>query len=314
MFIHTAYEFLYRRREQGASPHTLRAYACDLNALKAFLETALPEECRPGNIRHDETYSERSRVYDDLLDFSFIDRVVLEAFMDQLREKGASESTIVRRFSALRSFFEFACLNGRIPENPVDGLDVPKYARGDPSCITFNQVQNLLNLPNRSNYLGFRDRTILELLCASALKVGEIVALNREDFHPESSSLSLPEEGSVERLIPISQDATRWVKAYLDHAERHKNSGYNLSEVDPVAVFLNRDGTRLSSRHVDRMFRHYLLESDLPSGTTPHTIRHTVAAQWIVGDMPPERAQQLLGLIDKPKTARYLKHLAGLEI
>lgn len=284
---------------QNASVHTLRNYAIDLTALKTFLEN---NDTSP-KIRHDEPYEKRNIGDDSNLSISEINRRTIRSFL--AHHSVISKRTQVRRISTLRSFFKYLMNQNIIKFNPMEDIDSPKIDKKLPVSLSYEQVQNLLDQPNIESYLGLRDRTMMELLYSSGLRVSELVALNKEDFDFDNYSVLLKGKGKKERKIPITKNAANWINKYVTHSVRYQNSNEHLKESDPKALFLNKWGNRLTTRSVDRKFYKYLLSSGLPSDVTPHTIRHTIATHWLENGMDLKTIQVLLGHSSLSTTSIY---------
>lgn len=304
--IKAAYQFLeYLRSIKNASEHTIRNYAIDLNALKSFLERDFPPEKRPEKIRFDRDYSERDAQNDHLLSLAEIDRKVLRLFLASLVEKKTQKRTVVRRLSSLRTFFKFCVRQKLLESSPAEEVESPKLEKRIPLSLSYDQIQRLFDQPDTNCYLGFRDRCIMELFYSSGLRVSELVALNRSDFDPESLLVRLKGKGKKERVIPITKNAADWITSYLKHPERQKDMDGHLAQADPNAIFLNRIGTRLTTRSVDRKFDKYLTASGLAGKVTPHTIRHTIATHWLENGMDLKTIQLLLGHTSLATTTIY---------
>jgi integrase/recombinase XerC len=307
--IKAAYHFLeYLRAVKNASEHTIRNYAIDLNALKHFLEqqvVQIPPENFPEKINFEQTYEERNTENDNLLILSKIDKKLLRRFLAHLIENQTHKRTVVRRLSSLRTFFKFCVRHNFLPKNPAEGLESPRLEKRIPVSLSYAQVQHLFDQPDTGDYLGFRDRCIMELFYSSGLRVSELVGLNRMDFDPKTLLIKLRGKGKKERIVPITKNAADWIVAYLDHPERHKDTDGHLAEVDPHAIFLNRLGTRLTTRSVDRKFDKYLTASGLAGKVTPHTIRHTIATHWLENGMDLKTIQMLLGHTSLATTTIY---------
>lgn len=302
--IKAAYQFLdYLRTIKNASEHTIRNYAIDLNALKSFLEKDL--KTKPEKIRYGSSYEAREGEHDKELSLMQIDRKVLRLFLADLVEKQTQKRTIVRRLSSLRTFFKFCVRQKLLEQSPAEELESPRLDKRIPLSLTYDQIQRLFDQPDTSCYLGFRDRTIMELFYSSGLRVSELVALNRADFDPEALLIRLKGKGKKERVIPITKNATDWISAYLAHPERHRDLDGHLAETDSKAIFLNRLGTRITTRSVDRKFDKYLTASGLAANITPHTIRHTIATHWLENGMDLKTIQLLLGHTSLATTTIY---------
>ncbi len=263
MLQETIARFLeYLRVVKNASEHTVRNYRLDL-------------------------YDFQGHVGDRLTALARIDRPLLRDYLARLAARDASKRTILRRLSCLRSFFKYASREKLIEHNPMEGIDRFKPDKRIPACLSYEQVERFFSQPDTETYLGFRDRCIMELFYSSGLRVSELVGLNLSDFDAGNHRLRVRGKGKKERVVPITHNAARWIQGYLNHEER-------LS-VDFQALFLNKWGTRLTSRSVDRKFDQYLKASGLAGKITPHTIRHTIATHWLEKGMDLKTIQVLLG-------------------
>lgn len=275
-FNHAKQLFLeYLKAIKNASVHTIRNYGIDLSNFQEFLTAELKES---------------SEVYlDD------INRKTIRNFLAHLTHSKQHKRTIVRRLSTLRSFFKYTFEHQLSSTNPTETLDTPKIDKKIPSPLSYDQVKVLFDTPDIKSYLGFRDRTILELFYSSGLRISELAALNRQDVNFQDLLIKLKGKGKKERVVPITPNAASWISVYLDHPERHRDIDGHLAEKDHQAIFLNRLGTRLSSRSIDRQFEIYFKQSGLAGKATPHTLRHTIATHWLENGMDLKTIQLLLG-------------------
>lgn len=316
MYVKAAYQFLEQLRVvKNASEHTIRNYCIDLNSLKIFLEKEWLKDAEelPEKIDYRGNFLDREGLLDGALDLKKINRRVLRGFLAWLGNSGTQQRSIVRRISSLRSFFKFCMSKGYLESNPIEEIDSPKLDKKIPFFLGYDQVLRLFEQPDTETLLGFRDRTIMELFYSSGLRVSELVGLSRSDFDPEEQRVKLMGKGRKERIVPITKNASDWIAAYLDHPERHRDMDGHLAEVDPDAIFLNRLGTRLSTRSVDRKFDKYLKESGLAGKVTPHTIRHTIATHWLENGMDLKTIQVLLGHSSLSTTTIYTQVSPGLK-
>lgn len=259
----------YLDMAKGVSEHTLRGYRLDLNSFLAFAQVPLEA----------------------------VNKRLIRRYLADLHEKKASTRTILRRLSALRSFYKFAIRDKLVSENPLEEIDGPKKEKRLPVSIAYDQVQHLFNQPDTTNCLGFRDRAMMELFYSSGLRLSEVTGLNRVDFDARNLLLNIFGKGKKQRQTPITQTAADWILRYLNHPERE--------EKDTRAIFLNRWGTRLTPRSVDRNFAAYLKASGLSERVTPHTIRHTIATHWLEKGMDLKTIQMLLGHTSLATTTIY---------
>ena len=291
-YIGLSYRFLEQLRViKNSSPHTLRNYAIDLNAFKIYLEKEFLADVKsvdlPPKIEANQAYSSRIHENDSLFKLEWVDRKVIRGFLEWLYLNEKSKRTGARRLSTLKSLFKFARLQGIMSVDPTEELEHPKLEKKLPASLNYPQVTHFFNQPDLTEALEFRDRVIMELFYSSGLRISELVALNIKDVNLSNCTIKLRGKGKKERVIPITPNAARWIKEYLSLPERQS--------IESEALFLNKHGSRLSSRSVDRKFNLYLKKSGLAAHITPHTIRHTIATHWLENGMDLKTIQALLG-------------------
>ena len=318
VYISACYRFLkHLKVTKNASEHTVRNYAIDLNSLKSFLETEWLSTLRtdelPDKIHYDNSFEERWTGKDDLLPLQKVDRKNIRNFLAYLNEKKSNKRTIVRRLSSLRTFFKWAFVEKLIFINPTEDVESPKIEKKLPVSLSYDQIQRLFSQPDTSSFLGFRDRAIMELFYSSGLRVSELVSLDRPDFDRQNLLLKIRGKGKKERIVPITKNAAEWITSYLEHPERHLELDGHLPEVDSQAIFLNKLGTRLTVRSVDRNFDKYLTASGLAGKVTPHTIRHTIATHWLEKGMDLKTIQTILGHTSLSTTTIYTQVNTSLK-
>lgn len=267
----------YLRVVKNGSEHTIRNYDLDLRRFEE--EVALP--------------------------LHQIDKYAIRGYLTSLYRKNASKRTVLRRISSLRSFFKFLKRENWIDENPMEEIDAPKLEKRIPLSLTVEEVERLFSQPDLEDYLGLRDRVIMELFYSSGLRVSELVALNREDLDLQSLHVRVRGKGKKERVLPVTKSAGVWVEVYLTHNERETGGTHHKPQIDQNAVFLNKWGTRLTARSVDRKFKEYLLKSGLAAHITPHTVRHTIATHLLEKGMDLKTIQTLLGHSSLATTTIY---------
>jgi integrase/recombinase XerC len=285
----------YYKTIKGASLHTLRNYCIDLNAFKEFLEAEvylIEVEKRSPKIALSDLNKDISS---GLLDMRTVDKKTIRNYLAKMHLEKVSRATLLRKLSSLRSLFKFLTKEKVIVSNPMDFIDSPKADKMLPVVLTYDQVELFMNQPDIKDYLGVRDRCILELFYSSGLRLSELAGLNREDLDLNRLWMKVRGKGKKERLIPMTEQAAKWLKLYLKHIERHVDTITHLAEVDTHAIFLNKWGTRLTVRSIDRMFQQYFKASGFAQEVTPHTLRHTIATHWLEKGMDLKTIQVLLG-------------------
>ncbi|NDD57975.1 MAG: tyrosine recombinase XerC [Chlamydiae bacterium] len=278
----------YLKAMKNASEHTIRNYSSDLERFQDFFF------CRQNQLL------EKSN-----LQIQQVDKKLIRAYLADLKDRGSAKRSVVRRLSSLRSFFAYLVKEKQIPTNPLDEVESPKIDKTIPVSLDYSQVERLFALPDLSSYLGLRDRCIMELFYSSGLRVSELVGLNRQDLDERNFCLRILGKGKKQRVVPITRNACEWLLKYLRHEERYLDLEGHRSEKDSQAIFLNKWGTRLTVRSVDRKFDEYLKISGLAGKITPHTIRHTIATHWLEKGMDLKTIQVLLGHSSLATTTIY---------
>ena len=223
-----------------------------------------------------------------------VDKKMIRTYLIHLQQKGVSKRTILRHLSSIRSFFSYLLKEKKIEENPAIGIRSPKLDKPIPRILSYKEVELFFNQPRLDTLSGVRDRSIMELFYSSALRISELVSLDRSDFNIKERCLTVKGKGKKERLVPTTSTATQWIEQYLSDFRRYQR-GQPYAEKDHEAIFLNKWGHRLTTRSIDRLFKRYLRQSGLVGKITPHTIRHTIATHWLENGMDLKTIQALLG-------------------
>lgn len=227
-----------------------------------------------------------------------VDEHTLFLYLVHLRRKELKNTSIARAVSSLRGFFDFLLREGRITANPAALLDSPKLLRKLPDVLSQEEVLALLARPLTQERLGFRDRTMLELLYACGLRVSELTGLELADFDPQAGLLHILGKGSKERLVPMHESAISLLLDYLRHWRP-------LFGPKCDAVFLNRSGRGLTRQGIWKLIRRYAQEAGITRAVSPHTLRHSFATHLLEGGADLRTVQILLGHSDIMATEIY---------
>lgn len=237
----------------------------------------------------------------DYLSFSKgrFDEERLHEFISFMYKKKLSKKSVSRRLSALRSFSKYLLRKGVIKKNPLLEIKTPKISKNLPSFLGEDQVLQFFSAPNLKTYVGVRDRAIMELLYATGIRVSELAALNKQDVDRDNFWIKVTGKGNKERIIPLTTIALHWIDKNLHHAKRR--------EKEKEAVFLNRWGSRLTTRSIDRLFVAYKKRANIAIKLTPHTLRHTIATHFLENGMDLKTIQEILGHSNLATTTLYTK-------
>jgi integrase/recombinase XerC len=272
--------------ERNASPHTLRNYESDL--IQFYDYVAPPDEKgkrRSVNVRD-------------------IDHLTIREYMARLYELKKKKSSIHRKVASLRTFFRFLCREGVMEMNPAKLVATPRVERTLPNHLSIEQMVRFIETPDTETLLGKRDRSMLELLYASGLRVSELVGLNITDVDFTNLTVRVKGKGRKERIVPFGQHALRALQDYL--AVR----GELLIEADedkrdPAALFFNYQGTRINPRSVGRMVDKYVKMCADVHHISPHSLRHSFATHLLDAGADLRAVQEMLGHARLSTTQKY---------
>lgn len=272
--------------ERNASPHTLRNYESDL--IQFYDYVAPPDEKgkrRSVNVRD-------------------IDHLTIREYMARLYELKKKKSSIHRKVASLRTFFRFLCREGVMEMNPAKLVATPRVERTLPNHLSIEQMVRFIETPDTETLLGKRDRSMLELLYASGLRVSELVGLNITDVDFTNLTVRVKGKGRKERIVPFGQHALRALQDYL--AVR----GELLIEADedkrdPAALFFNYQGTRINPRSVGRMVDKYVKMCADVHHISPHSLRHSFATHLLDAGADLRAIQEMLGHARLSTTQKY---------
>ena len=266
----------YLSFERGLSDRTLSAYQRDLEKLLVFLEGKGRNE--PADV-----------IPQDLRDFVF-----------HLKDSGLAPSSIRRTLSSLRGYFAFLLEEGVLEVDPSERLESPRAWRKLPDVLSVEEVEKILEAPNPDHPLYWRDRSILEALYATGMRVSELVELKISNLDLEEGLCTLFGKGSKERLVPLGRPARRALERYLRDVRVLLDSGKGEGR-----VFLNHRGRPLSRAAIWDLVKKYASRGGVHRNVSPHTFRHSFATHLLEGGADLAAVQELLGHADISTTQIY---------
>ena len=265
--------------ERGLSGNTLASYRYDLGRLDAHL--------------HGRGVPLMAAGREDLLNF-------LAAQLQQ----GHSPRTLSRYLSGFRQFYRWLLREGRLRRDPTALIESPKLGRGLPKALSEDQVTRLLEAPDTGTELGLRDRTMLELMYASGLRVSELVGLEMQNLNLNQGVVRITGKGGKERLVPLGEEATNWLQRYLKAARPTLLGGVGCSR---LFVTTRRKGmTRQAFWHG---IRKHARAAGIEQAVSPHMLRHSFATHLLNHGADLRVVQLLLGHSDLSTTQIYT-HIA----
>jgi len=290
-------EFLnYLKFEKRFSVHTAKCYGADLRQFVEFLSWRSEQRSPTAEvISPDQPHGEPAQVYPAAETNRFLLATTTDdvrAYLSLLNEKQYSKATIARKLATLRSFYKFLIKRGHLSMNPVTPVRTPKQEKKLPKVLEYEEVKRLLETPPLNNWLGVRDRAIMETLYSTGMRVSEVVALNLDDVDFLGEVVHVRGKGKKERITPISSTALQVIQHYMEFRNKRAQSNDNF---DTRVLFVNKHGSRLSTRSVRRKMDKYLLMAGLDPSISPHTLRHSFATHMLNNGADLRSVQELLG-------------------
>ncbi len=263
--------------EKNLSENTVKSYKSDLISFLNFLEE------------------------EKIVDLSEVDHKLIGRFMQLLKSEGLSASSASRYLSTLRGFFSYLSSNYYIKKDPTERVSSAKIVRKLPAVLSFNEIEMILDKPNVGDKLGLRDKSILELLYSSGLRVSELIELKIVDLFLQDDVIRVIGKGSKQRIVPIGSSAVQWLNEYMIHSrpfleKKTKSKNY---------IFLNTRGSKLSRMGIWKIVDRYTKEAGIDKEVHPHTFRHSFATHLLEGGADLRSVQEMLGHSDISTTQIY---------
>ncbi len=278
----------YLRYEKQVSSHTLSAYQRDLaKTLQQLSDTQLSS-------------------------WSQIKEKHLRQWLAFWHQEGLSSRSLQRVLSSQRSFFRYLLANNKVTINPAQSLTAPKASRTLPVTMDADQVGQLLDDKRQQaedDPLKCRDHCMLELFYSSGLRLSELASLNINSFEDHFKQVKVVGKRSKERLVPVGSKARASIKQWLI-------TRTVLVKQDEHALFLSKNGDRLSNRQIQNRVKQFAKEAGIPISVHPHMLRHSFASHMLESSSDLRAVQELLGHSDISTTQIYthldFQHLADV--
>ncbi len=262
------------RYERNVSTHTLRNYSSDLEQFREFLFKIDKREDMP--VRE-------------------IDHLTIREWMAGLHGLNKKKTSIARKLASLRTFFQFLVREGFLESNPARLVATPRIERKLPNHLSTEDAVRFIETPDLNTELGKRDRAILEFLYATGVRVGELVGVSMKDIDFREKLVRVTGKRRKQRILPFGEPSLQALMLYLTESRPVFLNNCPPGDRDETAVFLNYQGTRITTRSVGRMVDKYIkLCADIHS-ISPHSLRHSFATHLLDSGADLRDIQELLG-------------------
>ena len=257
---------LYIEVERNFSKHTVVAYSSDILSFLIWLNDKNVEDV----------------VYE-----------TLREYLVYIQQFNYSKTTTARKIASLRTFYRFLYRERVVDANPAIGLHSPKRGKSLPEFLTDSEIEQVLNNIKMDSPAGYRNRTILELLYATGMRISELSSLNFENLNLEENEITVFGKGSKERIVLVSDRAKKFLETYI------KKVRYLIFKDEKVLsqspVFINKTGYRLQPQSVRLAIKDVVERIELPKHVTPHVFRHSFATKLLENGADLRIVQELLG-------------------
>ena len=226
----------------------------------------------------------------------------LEELVRTLMSEGRSPRSVARAIACYRGFFRFLVIEGRLKTNPAGELRAPRAFKALPRHLSVEEVDRLLEQPDVTTSRGLRDRALIELLYATGLRVSELISLRPADVNLEASYLTCTGKGERQRIVPMGDEATAWVRRYLRDARPAL-----LGKRSSPRLFVNarRGGPGLTRVGFWKILKAYGRGAGVTAALSPHMLRHSFATHLLERGADLRAIQMMLGHTDLSTTQIY---------
>lgn len=270
--------------EKGLSENTIAAYRRDLNHYLNYLAAQ------------------------KISNLDFINRQIVQQWFGVLHDEGRSTKSIARFTSTIRSFHQFALREKYAAKDPTVLIETPKYERKLPDVLSIDEIDLLLTTPETSKNNGYRDRTMLELLYATGIRVSELINIELEDVNLLMGFVKVFGKGNKERIIPLGETVIELLKTYIENVRPQL-----LKKQVTHTLFLNMQGKPLTRQGIWKIIKQTGAKAGIQKRLTPHTLRHSFATHLLENGADLRAVQEMLGHSDISTTQLYT-HVSKTQI
>ena len=270
---------LYLEIEKNFSIHTILAYGKDVSDFLSYLGNFAAEKVQHKTIRE---------------------------YLASIQPRNYSKTTISRKIAAIRTFYRYLYREKIIEVNPANSVHSPKKNKSLPKFLSNTEIEQILNNIKIDTPAGFRNRTILELLYATGMRVSELSNLNFGDLNLNENEITVMGKGAKERIVLVSDRAKDFLERYIKSVRYMvPEEKCDLTEDEKSPVFINKTGYRLQTQSVRAAINDIVKKIELPKKVTPHVFRHSFATKLLENGADLRVVQELLGHASISNTQIY---------
>ena len=227
---------------------------------------------------------------------------------DYFSQRKLNPSTQARILTCLRVFYQYLVTTKVIGKNPTEKLHHPKQAQKLPIFLNIEEVEKLLDAPDKKTIFGLRDRAMLELLYSCGLRVSELISLNYHNIHINEEYIRLHGKGNKERMLPMGEMAMDYLKIYAE-----KSRPFLLKNGQTDAYFLSNRGAGMSRQNFFYIIKAHAIKAGIEKPLSPHTLRHAFATHLVQKGADLRSVQLMLGHSDISSTQIYT-HIQNTQL
>jgi integrase/recombinase XerD len=258
----------YLQLERSLSANSVAAYLADMQKLASYFGTLEPPKS-PARVGLED----------------------LQAFLKYLHELGLQASSQARILSGIKAFYKYMLLEGLVPENPAELLEMPQMRRKLPEILHIEEISAMLATIDLSKAEGHRNLAILDTLYSCGLRVSEVVNLKMSGLFFDIGFVKVIGKGDKERLVPIGESAQKTIKFYVEGTRRHLSIAKGAEDI----LFLSRNGRPLTRMLVFLLVKNQAMLAGIHKTISPHTFRHAFATHMVEAGADLRAVQEMLG-------------------
>lgn len=269
----------YLQLERSLSDNTVENYLRDVVKLERYFIEVMDKEVAITNVTYED----------------------IQGFIKWLNDMEFAPRSQARIISGLKTFFEYLQMENVIAKNPTELLETPKLARKLPDTLSYEEIDQIISGIDRSTPEGERNVAILEMLYGSGLRVSELTDISLQDIYWDEGFLRVIGKGNKQRIVPISSDALKHLKIYVNEIRVHQNPQPGHEHI----LFLNRRGKQLTRVMIFTIVKRAVEKVGIRKNISPHTFRHSFATHLIENGADLRAVQEMLGHVSITTTEVY---------